>query len=114
MSMFLVSGEVLHLYAAPGYRDRETGKYSEDKPKVQLLGDLPLRNGEVEKKVLTVTCDHPEDFQPLKGKQVLVPLGMFSPAKDNIIYFIPKGCKPVLVPAGFEGILEGQEGTSLD
>lgn len=96
MSMFEVSGIFLHQFDAPGKVDKETGQADEDKPKVQLLGDIPQRNGQSKMEVITLTCHDPSDFDGLKGKRIRVPLGMFSPSKGNIVYFIPQGCKPFL------------------
>ena len=41
MSMFQVSGVVLHLFDAPGRIDKDTGEVDDDKSKVQLLGETP-------------------------------------------------------------------------
>ena len=100
MSMFQVSGVVLHLFDAPGRIDKETGEVDDDKPKVQLLGEIPQRNGQSKFDVITLTCHNPADFDGLKGKRVVVPLGMFSPSKGNIIYYIPQGSKPCLEALG--------------
>lgn len=100
MSMFQVSGVVLHLFDAPGRIDKDTGAVDDDKPKVQLLGEIPQRNGQAKFDVITLTCHNPADFDGLKGKRVVVPLGMFSPSKGNIVYYIPQGCKPRLEALG--------------
>ena len=100
MSMFQVSGVVLHLFDAPGRIDKETGEVDDDKPKVQLLGEIPQRNGQSKFDVIPLTCHNPADFDGLKGKRVVVPLGMFSPSKGNIVYYIPQGCKPRLEALG--------------
>lgn len=100
MSMFQISGVVLHLFDAPGRVDKETGAVDDDKPKVQLLGEIPQRNGQAKFDVITLTCHNPSDFDGLKGKRVVVPLGMFSPSKGNIVYYIPQGCKPLLDAPG--------------
>lgn len=100
MSMFQVSGVVLHLFDAPGRIDKDTGEVDDDKSKVQLLGEIPQRNGQCKFDVITLTCHNPADFDGLKGKRVVVPLGMFSPSKGNIIYYIPQGSKPRLEALG--------------
>lgn len=100
MSMFQVSGRVLHLFNAPGRIDKETGLVDDDKPKVQLLGQIPQRNGQYKLEVLTLTCHTPADFEGLVGKHVVIPLGMFAPSKNNILYFIPQGSKPRLEASG--------------
>lgn len=98
MSMFQVSGVVLHTYDSPAAVDKRTGEITrEEKPKVQLLGDIPLPNGQFRCDMITLSCEDKGEFEALKGRKVTVPLGMFSPAKEQIIYFIPKGCHPALV-----------------
>lgn len=98
MSMFQVTGKVLHVFDAPGRTDKDTGEITQgEKPKVQILGDLPLPNGQKRYDMITLTCDDKRDFEALRGKDVSVPLGMFSPSKGSIVFFIPKGAKPVLV-----------------
>ena len=98
MSMFQVSGVVLHVYDAPAMTDKKTGEVTrEEKPKVQLLGDIPLPNGQARFDMITLTCEDRAEFEELKGRKVTVPLGMFAPAKEQIIYFIPKGAHPAIV-----------------
>lgn len=98
MSMFQVSGVVLHTYDSPASVDKRTGEITrEQKPKVQLLGDIPLPNGQFRCDMITLTCEDKAEFEALKRRKVTVPLGMFSPAKDQIIYFIPKGAHPVVL-----------------
>lgn len=100
MSMFQVSGLVLHVYDAPSLVDKKTGEVTrEEKPKVQLLGDIPLPNGQFRCDMITLTCEDRAEFEALKGRKVTVPLGMFAPAKEQIIYFIPKGAHPVVLGA---------------
>jgi hypothetical protein len=98
--MFQICGQFIHAFDAPGRIDKETGEADDDKPKVQILGELPQRNGQQKIEVITLSCHNPEDFEGMKGKRVRVPLGIFSPSKGNIVYFIPQGCKPVLDVAG--------------
>lgn len=100
MSMFQVSGVVLHTYDSPASVDKRTGEITrEEKSKVQLLGDIPLPNGQFRCDMITLSCEDKREFEALKGRKVVVPLGMFSPAKDQIIYFIPKGAHPRLLDA---------------
>lgn len=102
MSMFMLTGEVKNLYDAPGRIDKTSGEVDADKPKVQIMGEIPLRNGQIRYDIISLTCHSPEDFAGLKGKRVSVPLGMFAPSAGNIVYFIPQGCKPSLVGSGGE------------
>lgn len=95
MSMFQVTGQVVHVYDAPEMVSKETGEVTrESRPKVQLIGDLPLPNGQSRYDLVTLSVIDKEEWIALRGKHVSVSLGMFSPAKGQIVFFIPKGCSP--------------------
>ena len=95
MSMFQVTGQVVHVYDAPALVDKETLKVTrEEKPKVQIIGDVPLPNGQQRYDMITLTVDDKTEWEALQGQRVTVPLGFFAPSKNTIIYFIPKGCHP--------------------
>ena len=96
-SMFSVTGRVLHLFPAPGRIDKESGEVDQDKPKVQILGRIPLRNGEFKFDVISLTCHDLSDFEELRGREVSIPIGSFSPKAGQVIHFIPQGCKPTLI-----------------
>lgn len=103
MSMFNITGQVINTFEAPARIDKETGKVeTEAKPKVQLLGDMPVPGGgQSRMELVTLTCEDQAEYEAFRGKTISVPLGIFAPAKGQVIYFIPKGSKPVEVrPAG--------------
>lgn len=99
MSMFQISGQVAHVYDAPARQDKETGELGDEKPKVQLIGDIPLPNGQQRFDIITLTVEDKTEWQALRGQRITVSLGFFAPAKGNIVYFIPKGCHPRPVEA---------------
>lgn len=104
MSMFQVSGQVVHVYDAPQTIDKQTGEVKrEEKPKVQIVGDMPLPNGQLRYDIITLTVENKDEWKALQGRRITVPLGLFAPSKGSIVYFIPKGCHP--------RPLEGLEGT---
>ena len=85
---------------APELVNKETGEVTrESRPKVQLVGDIPLPNGQSRFDMVSLTVDSKSEWEALKGRRVAVPLGMFAPSKNNIVYFIPKGCRPRLLEA---------------
>jgi hypothetical protein len=92
MSMLNITGQVLHVFEKPAV---QRGDATIDaKPQVQLLGEFALPNGESRYDLVTLSTDSPAEFEQYKGKSVSVPVGVFSPAKGQVIYFIPKGSKP--------------------
>lgn len=96
MSMFNITGKVMKTYFQEGKEDKETGDKEEGKMKVQIMGDMPVRGGDSKLDLVTLTVPDELDFESLKGKEISVPLGFFSPAKGQIVYFIPKGSMPMV------------------
>lgn len=95
MSMFQVSGQVVHVFDAPQVTNKQTGEVTRgEQPKVQLVGDLPLPNGQQRYDIITLTVEDKAEWEALQGQRVTVPLGFFAPSKNTIVYFIPKGCHP--------------------
>lgn len=100
MSMFQVTGQVVHVFDAPPTVSKDTGEVTrESRPKVQMIGDIPLPNGQSRYDIVTLTVEDKAEWAALQGRRVAVPLGMFAPSKGNILYFIPKGCHPRPVEA---------------
>lgn len=97
MSMFTITGQVINTFDAPP-RKADDGKEEEGKPKVQLLGEMPVLGGQKRMDLVTLTCEDKREYDHLKGKTISVPLGVFSPGRGQVVYFIPKGSKPVVVP----------------
>ncbi len=96
-SMFSVTGRVIHLFAAPGRIDKSSGEVDDDKPKVQIIGSIPQRNGEFKYEIVSLTCHDLTFFADLIGREVCVPIGSFAPKAGQVIYFIPQGCRPVVL-----------------
>ena len=97
MSMFNITGKLMHTYVQPGRTDKDTGEVTEAKHKVQILGSLPVPNGDSRFDMVTLTCPNPADFQGMENKTIRVSIGAFAPSKNQIIWFIPKGSKPKVV-----------------
>jgi len=95
MSMFNISGTVLHTFDQPKRVDSKTGEVlSDEKPKVQILGEMPLPNGQTRMEMVTLTCEDVKPYESVKGQKISVALGIFAPAKGQVVYFIPKGSLP--------------------
>jgi len=99
MSMFNITGRVINTFEAPGRKaDEKAGiQAQEAKPKVQLLGEMPVPGEQTRMELVTLTCEDQAEYEALKGKTVSVAMGVFAPARGQIIYFIPKGAHPVEV-----------------
>lgn len=99
LSMFTVTGQVLKTFVQPGGVDKETGEVGPSSIKVQIMGEMPVKGGDSRFDMITLTVEDKAKYEGLKGKRVRIPLGFFAPAKNSIVYFIPKGAEPELVTA---------------
>ena len=102
MSMFSITGQVVNTFEAPGRAANEKAgvEAQEAKPKVQILGEMPVPGGQTRVELVTLTCEDQRVYEALRGQTVQIPLGIFAPAKGQIIYFIPKGSFPVILGGG--------------
>lgn len=92
MSMISITGQVLHVFEKPSVKRGDD--VIDAKPQVQLLGEFLLPNGDTRFDLVTLSTDSPRDFESFKGQSVTVSVGVFSPSKGQVIFFIPKGAKP--------------------
>jgi hypothetical protein len=87
--MFICKGVLVNVYKSP---DKETDDgLIEGKHKIQILGDIPLPGGGSRKDLVTLTAHNVEHYEGLEGTEVEVPIGCFAPAKNQVLYYIPKG-----------------------
>lgn len=93
MSMLTITGKVLHIFEKPSVKKGE--ETLEAKPQIQLLGEILLPNGDSRFDLVTLSTDSPSEFESFLGQRVSVPIGVFAPSKGSVIFFIPKGSKPV-------------------
>ncbi len=95
MSMFTVSGKVINVFDQKGKLDKETGEIGETTPRLQMLGQMPMPDGQVRMDMITVKVENKRAYEDLLGKDIRLPIGVFSPSKGQIVYYVPKGSKPV-------------------
>jgi hypothetical protein len=97
MSMFTVTGKVVHVFDQEGSINRETGEKGDDTVRLQMMGEMPVQGGASRFEMITVKVDNKKRYEDLKDKNIRLAVGAFSPQKGQIIYFIPKGAKPEVV-----------------
>ena len=88
--MLNLTGVLINTYKAPAYVSKDAEKDAEkpeDKDKLQILGNVGLKNGETRKDLLTVTVKNIQDYEGLEGSEISVPVGAFAPSKGSIIFF---------------------------
>lgn len=91
-AMFTLCGQVLNVFVQPGGVSKKTGEEYEARDKVQLLGELPLQDGQKRMELVTLTVDDARPFDAVKGKRVRVPVGFFASGRD-VQFYIPKGSR---------------------
>jgi len=94
MSMFKVSGRLAKVYRQKRV-DRETGEQTTE-TRCNILGEIPTRDGgdtRLDLQDIRVPDDLASTLTKLEGQDVNLPVGLFAPAKGQIVVFIPKGSK---------------------
>lgn len=92
MSMLQITGQLVNIFEKPA--TNRDGQDIAAKPQVQIMGTITLPNGDQRLELITLSTDDPQAFTPFKQKNIAVPVGVFSPSKGSIIYYIPRGFKP--------------------
>lgn len=92
-AMFTMSGQVINVFTTPKGTNRKTGDEFGGDDKVQIMGDIPLDNGQSRKELIELRTSDAETFQKLIGKPVVLPISFYAPQKGSVIYFMPKGHK---------------------
>jgi len=85
MSMITLNGSLLNVYRAPVRKNAEEGE--KEKDKIQILGDIPLQNGEIRKDLITISVKDARKYEDLKGTEVSIAVGAFAPQKGAVIFF---------------------------
>ena len=93
-AMLTLCGQVFGTFQSPVGVDKKTGEEFGGQAKVQLLCQLPLKNGEVRGELVTLTTDDAPAFDVLKGRQVRVSVGVYSLKAGSVGFFCLKGQKP--------------------
>lgn len=94
MSMLTMTGTLLNVFKTPEGKNKD-GEAFGGNQKIQVLGSVFLQNGEERKQLIDLTCHEVDSFEPLLGKDISFPVGVMSPAKNQTIYFIPRGSLPM-------------------
>lgn len=96
--MLQINGQVMNVFTVEAGKDKDGKDYTE-KSRVQLMGQVFLQNGDTKLDLMDLTVDDVSVWSGLVGKQVSVDVGVFSPSKGSVVYFVRKGSKPKIVPA---------------
>ena len=86
MSMFSITGTLVNTYRSPLRKGAEAGEIEKDR--IQILGDVPLNNGEVRKDLISITVPDVRKYEGEEGTDITIAVGLFAPAKGQILYFV--------------------------
>jgi hypothetical protein len=95
MSMLSLSGKLIHIFESPKGERKDGSEYG-GQDKIQILGENLLPNGETRFGLIDLTAHDSKAFRDFQGKDITIPVGIMAAAKNQLIYFIPKGAKPTL------------------
>ena len=98
MGMLHLTGTLINVFQTTVGVNKDGREYG-GKHKLQVLGSDILQNGEVQNKLIDLTCHDVMPFQPFIGKQVTVPVGVI-PSGKQVVFFVPKGGKPSVAEVG--------------
>ena len=91
--MLTLNGQVANVFDSPQGKNRETGEIIESRPRVQIMAENTLQNGQKRMELITMTVDTPDEYKRLLGASVRVPVGVF--ASGTVVQFYAlKGHKP--------------------
>lgn len=91
--MLNLTGQLINTYVQP--MSQRDGKEYGGQDKIQIIGNIELPDGGTRVDMVTLTTHDIKKFEPLVGKQITIPVGVFASGR-SLIYFIPKGSSPVL------------------
>lgn len=90
--MLTITGTVVNVLR---HAEREfQGKKRDAYNQVQLMVSETLQDGQERIGVQTLSTDHPEAFEALKGQEIAVPVGAYVRA-GAIAYFMGRQAKPL-------------------
>ena len=85
--MLLLSGQVFNVFRTDKKTTKDGDEYGGD-DKVQLLTETKLENGTVKKDVFDLKVPDGSIFEKQISHEVRIPVGAFSPAKGNIVFYM--------------------------
>lgn len=97
-AMLSITGTVVNVFNTPDGANRETGEVYQGGPRVQLLAEEALKNGQTRMSLVTLSTDLPSEFEKHSGTLVRVPVGAFVQGA-KVGFYALKGHRPEPVGA---------------
>lgn len=93
MSMLLLVGQVVNVFEAPKGTNKETGESFGGTPRVQILAENELQNGDTKLDLVNLSVENESLYKGLKGKTIAVPVGAYV-SKGIVAFYALKGALP--------------------
>lgn len=93
MSMLLLVGQVMNVFESPKGTNKETGEAFGGQPRVQIMAENELQNGEKRLDLVNLTVEDEKIYNALKGQRVAVAVGAYV-SKGMVAFYALKGVKP--------------------
>jgi len=90
--MFQLAGKVVNVYVAPKGVSKKTGEEYGGNDKVQIMGQIPLPDGEFKMELVDLSTDQGETLRKMEGKSVVCPVAFYV-SRSAVGCYIPKGHK---------------------
>lgn len=90
--MFKLTGQVVNVYVSPKGVSKKTGEEYGGQDKVQIMGQIPLPDGQFKMELVDLTTDQGEVLKRLENQTVTCPVAFF-PSRGSVGFYIPKGHK---------------------
>ena len=95
MSMLLLVGQVMNVFEAPKGTNKETGETYGGQPRVQILAENELQNGDKRLGLVDLTVQDESLYRSLVNKRVAIPVGAYV-NKGAVAFYALKGARPAL------------------
>jgi len=89
--MFRLTGKVVNVYVSPKGVNKDGEEYG-GQDKVQIMGEIPLPNGEFKMELVDLKTDQGQALKSAQGKTVTCPVAFYV-ARGSVGYYVPKGHK---------------------
>lgn len=94
MSMLLLVGQVMNVFEAPKGTNKETGETYGGQPRVQIMAENELQNGDKRLGLVDLTVEDENLYRSLVTKRVAIPVGAYV-NKGAVAFYALKGARPV-------------------
>ena len=95
MSMLQLNGQIINVFQAPSYTNRETGEITPARHRVQVLCQNVQQNGQRRVELVNLTVADVRPYEGSEGRQARIPVGAFVNG-GQVQYYALKGEAPVI------------------